>query len=258
MADHQKFFTNRTGRYKLSPGFLLFFYPYTKLCLFKTGGPRFMNKSPGIIIIRGLHLYTNKQISHLPFKKFDRRIPLYPSRQQVIEYLAAYQAQFCIAPLFNTRAFSIAKVGERWIIHTNNNTFRSRYLVMATGPFCRPRQVSFLEWRHFPEGSSIARIIRTGEILPVSRSWSSASETRGAEIAIDLREQGAIPTMSVHSPVNVGPRDIFGIPIGELSLLLSRLPPRLADRIATRPIFHRRYNQTRSEKKTIRTFPGDP
>ena len=37
--------------------------------------------------------------------------------------------------------------------------------------------------------------------------------------------------MSVRSPVNVIPRDIFGIPVLRLSLLLNHLPPRVADTI---------------------------
>jgi hypothetical protein len=53
------------------------------------------------------------------------------------------------------------------------------------------------------------------------------------EIAIDLYEQGAIPSMAVRSPVNVIPRDVLGIPVLELSLLMSRLPPRVADAIST-------------------------
>jgi cation diffusion facilitator CzcD-associated flavoprotein CzcO len=52
------------------------------------------------------------------------------------------------------------------------------------------------------------------------------------EIAIDLYEQGALPAMSVRSPVNVVPRDVLGIPVLELSLLLSRLPARIADAVS--------------------------
>lgn len=51
------------------------------------------------------------------------------------------------------------------------------------------------------------------------------------EIAIDLYEQGAIPCMSVRSPVNIIPRELAGIPILELGLIMSRLPPRVADTI---------------------------
>jgi hypothetical protein len=52
------------------------------------------------------------------------------------------------------------------------------------------------------------------------------------EIAIDLYEQGAVPAMAVRSPVNVVPRDVLGVPVLELSLLLRRLPPRVADAIS--------------------------
>ena len=37
-----------------------------------------------------LHLHTNKRLSNLPYKKFDSKIPRYPSRQQVVDYLDDY------------------------------------------------------------------------------------------------------------------------------------------------------------------------
>ena len=42
-------------------------------------------------------------------------------------------------------------------------------------------------------------------------------------------------SMAVRSAVNVIPRDIFGVPVLELSLLLRYLPPRLAD-VISRPL----------------------
>jgi hypothetical protein len=51
------------------------------------------------------------------------------------------------------------------------------------------------------------------------------------EIAIDLHEQEAKPSMAVRSPVNIIPRDLLGVPILELSQLMSSLPPRVADTI---------------------------
>ena len=38
--------------------------------------------------------------------------------------------------------------------------------------------------------------------------------------------------MAVRSPVNVIPRDVLGVPVLELSLLMRRLPPRIADTIS--------------------------
>ena len=41
-----------------------------------------------------LHLHTSKRFSNLPYKKFDRTIPRYPSRQQVVDYMEDYQKAF--------------------------------------------------------------------------------------------------------------------------------------------------------------------
>jgi cation diffusion facilitator CzcD-associated flavoprotein CzcO len=57
----------------------------------------------------------------------------------------------------------------------------------------------------------------------------------GGEIAIDLAEHGARPVLSVRGPVNLLPRELLGLPILTWSLVLSRLPPRVADAIA-RPL----------------------
>ncbi|MBS1608595.1 MAG: NAD(P)/FAD-dependent oxidoreductase, partial [Bacteroidetes bacterium] len=46
-----------------------------------------------------------------------------------------------------------------------------------------------------------------------------------------LYEQGALSAMSVRSPVNLVPRDLLGIPVLQISQLMSRLPSRLADAV---------------------------
>src|SRR4029079_19122278 len=51
------------------------------------------------------------------------------------------------------------------------------------------------------------------------------------EIAIDLYEQAAMPSMSVRSAVSIVPRDIAGIPVLEISMLMRGLSPRVADAI---------------------------
>ena len=67
-----------------------------------------------------LHLHTSKRFSNLPYKKFGRAIPRYPSRQQVVDYLDDYQKEFNINPFFNTKAISVKKEGEYWINETTN------------------------------------------------------------------------------------------------------------------------------------------
>jgi len=54
----------------------------------------------------------------------------------------------------------------------------------------------------------------------------------GAEIALDLAEQGVDVAMVVRGPVHVVPRDMFGQPTQLTNILLCTLPLRLRDAIA--------------------------
>ena len=178
-----------------------------------------------------LHLHTNKRVSNLPYKKFDRSIPGYPSRQQVIDYLEDYQKEFNIHPVFNSEARSVKKEGDFWLTKTNTETFRSKYVIMATGPFAKPKPVNFKGMETFPGKLIHSYAYKTGKDFKEQKVLVVGFGNSACEIAIDLYEQGALPSMSVRSPVNVIPRDILGIPILEISQLMSRMPPRLADTI---------------------------
>ena len=179
-----------------------------------------------------LHLHTNKRLSGLPYRGWGAAAPRYPGRLEVIGYLEDYQRAFDIQPHFQTEALSIRRLEDRWVTETNKGRFESRFVVMATGAYGRPRTVELAGQESFP-----------GRVLH-SYEYKTAADFRGqrvlvvgfgnsaCEIAIDLVEQGATPSIAVRSLVNVIPRDMLGIPVVELSLLLSHLPPRLADRIA--------------------------
>ncbi|MGZ8524488.1 MAG: flavin-containing monooxygenase [Chitinophagaceae bacterium] len=178
-----------------------------------------------------LHLHTNKSLSHLPFKKFDSRIPRYPSRQQVVDYLDDYQAAFNIQPLFNTEAKSVKKEGDYWITETSSGAFQSKYIIMATGPFGKPKAIAFKGMETFPGRILHSYGYKTGNDFKEKKVLVVGFGNSACEIAIDLYEQGAIPLMAVRSPVNIIPRDLLGIPILKISLLMSQLPPRVADTI---------------------------
>ena len=178
-----------------------------------------------------LHLHTNKRISNLPFKKFDNTVPRYPSRQQVVNYLEDYQQAFNILPVFNTGAKRIRKEKDYWVTETNNETFQSKYLVIATGAFGKPKPVSFTGMDTFTGRILHSSAYKTGKDFTGQKVLVAGFGNSACEIAIDLYEQGAMPFMSVRSPVNIIPRDILGIPILEVSLLMSHLPPRVADTI---------------------------
>jgi indole-3-pyruvate monooxygenase len=178
-----------------------------------------------------LHLHTNKGMSNLPFKKFDKAIANYPARQQVVDYLDDYQKAFNINPVFHTEATSIQREGNYWITKTNNDTYKSRYVIIATGAFGKPRAIQFNGMESFPGKIMHSYGYKSGRDFKGQKVLVVGFGNSACEIAIDLYEQGAEPYMSVRSPVNVIPRDLLGIPVLSLSVMMSKLPPRVADTI---------------------------
>lgn len=178
-----------------------------------------------------LHLHTSKNLSGLPYKPFDKSIPLYPSRQQVVDYLNDYQKEFDIHPIFNAAALSVRMENNYWITETSDQTYKSKYVIVATGPFGKPKPIHFNGMESFPGKIVHSYGYKTGKDFKGQKVLVVGFGNSACEIAIDLFEQGAAPTMSVRSAINVVPRDIFGIPIQRLSLLMSFLPPRLADKM---------------------------
>ncbi len=179
-----------------------------------------------------LHLHTNKRLSGLPYRKWGRSAPRYPSRSEVIDYLEGYQRAFDIRPLFNTEAQSVRRSEKGWITETNNGIFESKYLVMATGAYGKARTVRLAGQESFPGKVLHSYDYKTGAAFAGQRVLVVGFGNSACEIAIDLNEKGAEVSIAVRSAVNIIPRDIVGIPVLELSLLLRRLPPRLADIIS--------------------------
>jgi len=178
-----------------------------------------------------LHLHTNKSLSALPYKKFDNTVPRYPSRQEVVEYLEEYQQTFNIQPVFGTEAKHIKKENNYWMVETNNETYAAAHVIIATGPFGKPKQIQFKGMETFPGKIIHSFGYKSGKDFKGQHVLVVGFGNSACEIAIDLYEQGAMTSMSVRSAVNVIPRDVFGIPVLQLAIPMSILPPRVADTI---------------------------
>lgn len=178
-----------------------------------------------------LHLHTDKGLSSLPYKKWQKGTPRYPSRKQVIEYLEDYCDEFNIQPQFNTEVVSVKKEKESWIITTQQQQFQSKYIIIATGAFNKPKSFQCQGLQTFAGTVVHSSEYRTGKIYQNQNVLVVGFGNSASEIALDLYEQGAHPSLSIRSAVNVVPRDLWGIPILRFSLFLSKLSPRVADAI---------------------------
>jgi indole-3-pyruvate monooxygenase len=178
-----------------------------------------------------LHLHTAKAFSELPFVGFPKGTPRYPSRAQVIDYLVAYAGRFQLEPRFGQQVIAARHSKSCWEVQTQDTSYQASNLVVAGG-YCRQAYVP--DWPG--QASFLGTILHSSEYRN-GGSFSGQSVlvvgfgNSGGEIAIDLWEHGARPSLAVRSPVNVIPRDLFGIPILAISIMQSKLPARWADAI---------------------------
>jgi cation diffusion facilitator CzcD-associated flavoprotein CzcO len=179
-----------------------------------------------------LHLHTDKSNSKLPYWPIPKHFPKYLSRDQVVVYLEGYANHFQLQPRWRQRVLSAIKQTEGWQVQTDDHVYHSENLVVATGytrrPFLPtwPGQESFAGQIFHSAEYKNGRPFQDKNVLIVGFGNS------GCEIAIDLCEHGANTAMSVRNPVNVIPRDLLGIPILTIGILLSIFPPRLADALS--------------------------
>jgi indole-3-pyruvate monooxygenase len=116
-----------------------------------------------------------------------------------------------------------------WDVQTQDNFCSATNLVIAASfnqePFLptRPGQDLFKGRVMHSSQCKIGEPFKGKSVLVVGFGNS------GGEIAIDWWEHEAQVSLAVRSAVNVIPRDLFGIPVLSIGILLSHTPPELAD-----------------------------
>ena len=203
-----------------------------------------------------LYLHTDKRHSALPGLPYPADYPRYITRVQFIEYLEVYAERFGINPRWEEEAVSAERAGDLWELKTTSDMYLAHNLVIATGFTARPKlpDLPGLDTSPIPVVHSsdyhTALPYRGKRVLVVGFGNSAA------EIAKDLYEGGAFPTLSVRSPVNIVPRELFGlVPLLSVSVLFSRVPAALAD-AASAPLISLQYRNL--ESMGLRKAPYGP
>lgn len=178
-----------------------------------------------------LHLHTPRQLSGLPYWPMPRHYPRYPSRDQVVAYLEEYATRFHLAPRFAQTVASVAPADGNWLTRTQEMSYYSRYVVIATGYARQPHLPSFPSMDRFQGTIVHSRDYRTGAAYRGQAVLVVGLGNSGGEIALDLYEQGARPAVAVRGAVNVIPRDLFGIPVLAIAVYAAKGPPAVNDAV---------------------------
>jgi cation diffusion facilitator CzcD-associated flavoprotein CzcO len=172
-----------------------------------------------------LHLHTVKKYSSLPLRPFPREYPRYVPRELMVRYLDDYAAHFDLRPRFGAAVRSVRRDGDAWMIESASGLLRAAFVVVATG------------YNGEPVVPVIPGIETFGGKVLHSADYTDAKPfagravlvvgmgNTGAEIALDLAESGARPTLSVRNGVHLVPRDLFGIPIQVVAMTATRVLP---------------------------------
>jgi len=181
-----------------------------------------------------LHLHTARWLSGLPGLAIPRRAGTWVSRDDFIRYLEKYAHHHRLDVRLDTDVQRLERQGAGWCVATSKGSFASSSVVVATG---QNRVPLLPEWPG--RGGFTGRFLHSSE-------YRSGTEHRGrdvlvvgagnsgAEIAVDLMEQGASRVrLAIRRPPNVVLRTIAGIvPAQLVSLALSKLPLAVADALA--------------------------
>jgi len=150
-----------------------------------------------------LRLFTPAAYSGLPGMCFPAPPSHLPDKDEVADYLERYAERFDLPVRLDTRVDSLAWNGERHVVHAGARRLEAESVVVATGPFQRPR-VPALAARLAPDIHQLhSSEYRSPFDLPDGPALVVGAGNSGAQIALELarfrrvwlagRETGRIP-----------------------------------------------------------------
>jgi len=178
-----------------------------------------------------LHLHTTKRYSAMPYTPWPAAAPRYPSRQQVVDYLESYKDQHNIVAQLGVRVQRVSRKKGKLLVETDRGTRTARCVVVATGYNGVANRPDFPGLEQFNGSVVHTAQYKNPHNLTGKKVLVVGCGNSGAEIALDLAEQGVDTSMVVRGPVHVIPRDLMGRPSQETGIALSKLPISLRDAI---------------------------
>jgi putative flavoprotein involved in K+ transport len=204
-----------------------------------------------------LKLFTPAQYDALPGMAFPAPPDTYPAKDPVADYLQAYAAAFDLPVRLNARATDLRRVGDDFEVHTADASYRTRQVVVATGPF----QVPFVPPPAAKLEASVTQVhsadYRNPQALPEGPVLVVGGGNSGFQIAEELAATRtvnlSIATTYPMLPQRLAGRDLFWW-LARLGLLRVAVTSRPGRRMSRRD-FVIGTNRKRLERAGVRFRP---
>lgn len=177
-----------------------------------------------------LHLHTHKKHSGLPGLAMSHGFEKYPARKDVVRYLETYCRHHDLQPQFNTELTCLRR-DDVWHVETADEVYQSANVIFATGLASQPYLPQLPGLEHFEGALLHSSDYKNPEPFAGQSVLVVGFGNSAGEIALDLAEAGVATSLSVRGPVNVVPRDLFGIPILSFAIAQQRMPYELSDKL---------------------------
>lgn len=176
-----------------------------------------------------LHLHTSRRRSGLPHLPMPKRYGRYPSRRQMIAYLEDYASTFGLHPRLGVTVRTVQPSNDGWSVTHTEGASRADAVIFATGLNGTPHRATQPGQDSFPGPILHSSDFTNAAPFKGQRVLVVGFGNSGGDIALDLAGTAAQVTLSVRSPVNILPHELFGIPITSMGGLRKILPYRWAD-----------------------------
>ncbi|ESY63300.1 dimethylaniline monooxygenase [Mesorhizobium sp. LNHC232B00] len=176
-----------------------------------------------------VHLHTTKRYSSLPFVPFPKHYPRYVPRALFVDYLDAYAQRFELRPRFGETVKAVTRDGRGWRVEATSGPLRAKHVVIASGYNAEPLRPEFAGIDTFTGKTLHSADYRNATAFAGQSVLVIGMGNTGAEIALDLAESGAKPTISVRGGVHIVPRELFGVPIQIVGMAARLGPQRFND-----------------------------
>src|SRR5262252_7604251 len=157
-----------------------------------------------------LTLFTPAKRNGLPGMAFPGPPGAYPGKDAVAGYLRAYAAAFNLPVRLNARVTYLSQTAEGFEIRTEDEAYRARQVVVATGPF----QVPYLPPAAHRLDGSVTQLHSAGyrnlQALPSGPVLVVGGGNSGFQIAEELAAAGRRVDLSIATKMPVLPQRLAG------------------------------------------------
>jgi cation diffusion facilitator CzcD-associated flavoprotein CzcO len=180
-----------------------------------------------------LHLHTTRAFSGLPYGAIPRSYGRWVRKDDFAAYLEAYAGSHRLDVRLGIDVRRIGPNAAGWAVETADGTWHAPAVVVATGRYGEPLVPAWPGREEYAGRLLHAAECTAGDTLAGLRILVVGLGNSGAEIAAELTEHAAGVAVSVRTPPPIARRQMAGIPLQVLGIVLSPLPARPVDRAGT-------------------------